>query len=155
MSENTRRNPSTNCECDVRNFLTHQKRTALGPDEFPFWLWRDYSPHLAPVITKIFQLLAQASKCSILVQKLQMSRPSPRNLLWLNAINLDLSYEPTSQWESLSVLPANKNYLLSLSQQWDVTNSLIKRDTTQLWPSFLAQATWQGCGFCHSLFIWF
>ena len=27
---------------------------ASGPDEFPYWLWRDYSHHLAPVITKIF-----------------------------------------------------------------------------------------------------
>ncbi|EDO43664.1 predicted protein, partial [Nematostella vectensis] len=25
-----------------------------GPDEFPYWLWRDYGHHLAPVITKIF-----------------------------------------------------------------------------------------------------
>ena len=41
-------------ECDVRNLLTHQKRTASGPDEFPYWLWRDYSHHLAPVITKVF-----------------------------------------------------------------------------------------------------
>ena len=45
--------PTVN-ECDVRNLLTHQKRTASGPDEFPYWLWRDYSHHLAPVITKIF-----------------------------------------------------------------------------------------------------
>lgn len=45
--------PTVN-ECDVRNLLSHQKRTASGPDEFPYWLWRDYSHHLAPVITKIF-----------------------------------------------------------------------------------------------------
>lgn len=45
--------PTVN-ECDVRNLLTHQKRTASGPDEFPYWLWRDFSHHLAPVITKIF-----------------------------------------------------------------------------------------------------
>ena len=41
-------------ECEVRNLLTHQKGTPSGPDEFPYWLWRDYSHHLAPVITKIF-----------------------------------------------------------------------------------------------------
>lgn len=41
-------------ECDLRNLLSHQKQTASGPDEFPYWLWRDYSYHLAPVITKIF-----------------------------------------------------------------------------------------------------
>ena len=44
--------PTVN-ECDVRNLLSHQKRTASGPHEFPYWPWRDYSHHLAPVITKI------------------------------------------------------------------------------------------------------
>ena len=38
----------------VRKLLTHQKRTASGPDEFPYWFWRDYSHYLAPVITAIF-----------------------------------------------------------------------------------------------------
>lgn len=37
--------PTVN-KCDVRNLLTYQKRTALGPDEFLYRLWRDYSPHL-------------------------------------------------------------------------------------------------------------
>lgn len=59
-------------EYDVRNLPTHQKRTSSGPDEFPYWLWRDYSHHLAPVITKIdHQLLTQASNCSILVETSQ------------------------------------------------------------------------------------
>ncbi|XP_068680314.1 uncharacterized protein [Montipora foliosa] len=38
----------------VRKLLTHQKRAASGPDEFPYWFRRDYSHHLAPVITAIF-----------------------------------------------------------------------------------------------------
>ena len=38
----------------VRKLLKQQKRTASGPDEFPYWFWRDYSHHLAPVITAIF-----------------------------------------------------------------------------------------------------
>ena len=29
--------PTVN-ECDVRNLLSHQKQTASGPDEFPYWL---------------------------------------------------------------------------------------------------------------------
>ena len=37
---------------EVLNFI--QKRTAPGPDEFRYWLWRDYAHHLAPVIIKIF-----------------------------------------------------------------------------------------------------
>ena len=45
--------PTVN-ECDVRNLLSHRKQTASGPDEFPYWLWRNYSHHLAAVITKIF-----------------------------------------------------------------------------------------------------
>ena len=43
--------PTVN-ECDVRNLLSHRKQTASGPDEFPYWLWRNYSHHLAAVITK-------------------------------------------------------------------------------------------------------
>ena len=42
----------------VRKLLTHQKRTASGPEEFPNWFWRDYSHHLAPVITAIFNRLS-------------------------------------------------------------------------------------------------
>jgi len=42
-------------ENPVRKLLTHQKRTAAGPDEFPYWFWCDYSHHLAPVITAIFK----------------------------------------------------------------------------------------------------
>ena len=38
----------------VRNLLLHQKRTAQRPDEFPYWLWRDYADFLAPVIINIF-----------------------------------------------------------------------------------------------------
>ena len=36
-------------EQSVLNFLIHQKRTAPGPDEFPYWFWRDYAYHLAPI----------------------------------------------------------------------------------------------------------
>lgn len=34
----------------VWNLLRHQTRTASGPDEIPFWLWRDYADYLAPII---------------------------------------------------------------------------------------------------------
>jgi len=34
----------------VRKLLTHQKRTAAGPDEIPYWFWCDFSHYLAPVI---------------------------------------------------------------------------------------------------------
>ena len=40
----------------VWTLLIRQKRTASGPDELPYWLWRDYAHHLAPVITKTFNL---------------------------------------------------------------------------------------------------
>ena len=34
--------------------LSTLKRTAPGPDELPFWIWRDYAYQLAPTITKVF-----------------------------------------------------------------------------------------------------
>ena len=41
-------------ENTVKRFLTSVKRTASGPDEFPYWLWKDYGQYLAPVITRLF-----------------------------------------------------------------------------------------------------
>ena len=35
-------------------FLSTLKRTALGPDELSFWIWRDYAYQLVPTITKVF-----------------------------------------------------------------------------------------------------
>ncbi|EDO30652.1 predicted protein, partial [Nematostella vectensis] len=32
---------------------------ASGPDQFPYWLWRDFSHHLAPVVTNIFNCSLQ------------------------------------------------------------------------------------------------
>ena len=39
---------------DAWDLLVHQKGTASGPDNLPFWLWRDFAHHLAPITTKIF-----------------------------------------------------------------------------------------------------
>jgi hypothetical protein len=33
-----------------------EKRTAPGPDGLLYWLWKDFSHLLAPVITKLFNL---------------------------------------------------------------------------------------------------
>ena len=47
----------------VWKFLSTLKRTAPGPDELPFWIWRDYAYQLAPTITKetVSPLLVEAS----------------------------------------------------------------------------------------------
>ena len=39
----------------VRKFLSTLKRTALSPDELPFWIWRYYAYQLAPTITKVLK----------------------------------------------------------------------------------------------------
>ena len=41
-------------ENEVLHLLSHLKKTSAGPDNLPYWLWRDFSHHLAPIITKIF-----------------------------------------------------------------------------------------------------
>ncbi len=38
----------------VQKFLLNLKRTSSGPDELPFWLWRDFAYDLAPIITSVF-----------------------------------------------------------------------------------------------------
>jgi hypothetical protein len=43
-------------EPTVINFLMKLKRTVPGPDGLPYWLWKDFSHLLAPIITKLFNL---------------------------------------------------------------------------------------------------
>ena len=38
---------------EVRQALINIKRTASGPDDLPYWLFRDFGYHLAPVITDV------------------------------------------------------------------------------------------------------
>ena len=38
----------------VCNFLLNLKRTTAGPDQLPFWLWRDFAFDLAPIISHVF-----------------------------------------------------------------------------------------------------
>ena len=40
----------------VRDILSKLKRTATGPDMLPFWVWKDHSEILTPVITHIWNL---------------------------------------------------------------------------------------------------
>ena len=35
----------------VRQFLDNLRKTAVGPDDIPYWFWRSFSSDLAPVIT--------------------------------------------------------------------------------------------------------
>ena len=41
-------------EKEVFVALSNAKRTATGPDEIPFWVWKDYAVVFAPVITTIW-----------------------------------------------------------------------------------------------------
>ena len=38
----------------VRQFLDNLRKTAVGPDDIPYWFWRNVSSELAPFITTIF-----------------------------------------------------------------------------------------------------
>ena len=38
----------------VRQFLDNLRKTAVGPDDIPYWFWRNFSSDFAPVITIIF-----------------------------------------------------------------------------------------------------
>ena len=47
--------PNPVYESDDITFLKfNAKRTATGPDEIPFWIWKDYADVFAPVITTIW-----------------------------------------------------------------------------------------------------
>ena len=38
------------------NAVTKLKRTATGPDDIPFWVWKDYAELLTTVITQVWNL---------------------------------------------------------------------------------------------------
>ena len=61
----------------VWTFLSTLKRNAPGPDELPFWIWRDYAYQLAPTITKVFNssLKKQLAPC---LWKLANITPIPK-----------------------------------------------------------------------------
>ena len=64
-------------ENTVKRFLTSVKRTASGPDEFPYWLWKDYGQYLAPVITRLFNRSLEEQYVPQL-WKLANIRPAPK-----------------------------------------------------------------------------
>ena len=43
-------------EVQVWNCITHLKNTAMGLDRIPFWIWKDNTEILVPVVTKIWNL---------------------------------------------------------------------------------------------------
>ena len=48
--------------CVLTAILLLLPLTASGPDEIPYWLWRNYADYLAPIITKIFNNLIKQQK---------------------------------------------------------------------------------------------
>ncbi len=46
----------------VFNFLQNLKCTSTGPDDLPYWFWKEYGVELAPTITKIFNSSLKMSK---------------------------------------------------------------------------------------------
>ena len=61
----------------VEKFLMKQKRTAASPDEIPYWIWRDYAPFLAPMVTKIVNLSLNQQHVP-LIWKLANITPIPK-----------------------------------------------------------------------------
>ena len=43
---------------EVRQALMNINRTTSGPDDFPYWLFRDFGYYLTPVITDVFKRLS-------------------------------------------------------------------------------------------------
>ena len=48
-------------ERHVWNCLQHLKKTATGPDQVPFWIWKDHAEIFTPVISKIWNMSLKSS----------------------------------------------------------------------------------------------
>ena len=57
-------------EFDVMMALSKIKKTATGPDQLPFWVWRDNCTTLAPVVTALGTSLCPLTHGRQLGQKL-------------------------------------------------------------------------------------
>jgi hypothetical protein len=44
------------------HLLQNLKRTASGPDDLPYWFWKEFALELAPTITNIFNTSLKLSK---------------------------------------------------------------------------------------------
>ena len=51
-------------ERHVWNCLQHLKKTAMGPDLIPFWIWRDHAEIFTSVIHKIWNVSLKTGKWS-------------------------------------------------------------------------------------------
>ena len=59
-------------EISVFKALAHVKRTATGPDDPPFWFWKEYALELTPVITHILNASLVSQQVPIRFGRLQM-----------------------------------------------------------------------------------
>ena len=60
----------------VEKFIMKQKRKAPGPDEISYWIWIDYAPYLAPMVTIVNLSLNQQHVS--LIWKLANITPIPK-----------------------------------------------------------------------------
>ena len=64
IPENTRV-PSLTVEIVFR-YLQKQKRTSSGPDDLPYWFWREFAFELAPTITQIFNTSLKVAQVPVM-----------------------------------------------------------------------------------------
>lgn len=64
---------------EVTQALINIKRTTSGPDDFPYWLFRDFGYHLAPVITDVFNASLLQHTVPLLWKEANI-RPVPKEL---------------------------------------------------------------------------
>ena len=72
----------------VRQLLDNLRKTTVGPDDIPYWFWRNFSSDLTPVVTMIFnRSLAEGivpdmwKKCKdTTISKRIPASPNPRDL---------------------------------------------------------------------------
>ena len=55
-----------------------QKRKSPGPDGLPYWMWKDYAHHLAPILTTVLNLSLNEQYVPML-WKFANIRPTQKN----------------------------------------------------------------------------
>jgi hypothetical protein len=71
----------------VCKFLLNLKRTTAGPDQLPFWLWKDFAFDLAPIITHLFNF---SLRCQTVPNLWKMADITPLPKETTLVISLDL-----------------------------------------------------------------
>ena len=141
---------------EVTQALINIKRTTSGPDDLPYWLFRDFGYHLAPVITDVFNASLLQHTVPLLWKEANI-RPAPKELpftscnqlrpIYLTNIIMRL-FERLVYRKELSTVCANHIDLDQFAYRKGHNSTMALLKSQHNWLRWLDEMR-TSCGFSH------